>query len=80
MTDEFEAKVRACSAHDSQTPLLYRSVEAELRDHLGRTAAGGPAPRASLSTNIAVAALFGLVSASNASGDKWVNGLSSGAC
>lgn len=39
VTDVFEAKVRACSAHDSQTPMLDRSVEAELRDHLGRTAA-----------------------------------------
>ena len=38
VTDVFEAKVRACSAHDSQTPMLARSVEAELREHLGRTA------------------------------------------
>ena len=38
VTDVFEAKVRACSAHDSQTPMLDRSVEAELREHLGRTA------------------------------------------
>ncbi len=38
VTDAFAAKVRACSAHDSQTPMLDRSVEAELRDHLGRTA------------------------------------------
>ena len=38
VTDVFEAKVRACSAHDSQTPMLDRSVEAELRDDLGRTA------------------------------------------
>ena len=38
VTDAFEAKVRACSAHDSQTPMLDRSVEAELREHLGRTA------------------------------------------
>jgi LmbE family N-acetylglucosaminyl deacetylase len=39
VTDVFDAKVRACSAHDSQTPMLDRGVEAELRDHLGRTAA-----------------------------------------
>ena len=38
VTDVFEAKVRACSAHDSQTPMLDRGVEAELREHLGRTA------------------------------------------
>ena len=38
VTDVFPAKVRACSAHDSQTPMLDRSVEAELREHLGRTA------------------------------------------
>jgi LmbE family N-acetylglucosaminyl deacetylase len=39
VTDVFAAKVRACSAHDSQTPMLDRSVEEELREHLGRTAA-----------------------------------------
>jgi LmbE family N-acetylglucosaminyl deacetylase len=38
VTDVFEAKVRACSAHSSQTPMLDRSVEDELREHLGRTA------------------------------------------
>ena len=38
VTDVFEAKVRACSAHDSQTPMLDRTVEVELREHLGRTA------------------------------------------
>ena len=38
VTDVFAAKVRACSAHGSQTPMLDRSVEAELREHLGRTA------------------------------------------
>lgn len=38
VTDVFAAKVRACSAHDSQTPMLDRSVEAELREDLGRTA------------------------------------------
>jgi LmbE family N-acetylglucosaminyl deacetylase len=38
VTDVFEAKVRACSAHDSQTPMLDRSVEAELRDMLGTAA------------------------------------------
>jgi LmbE family N-acetylglucosaminyl deacetylase len=38
VTDVFEAKVRACSAHDSQTPMLDRSMEAELREDLGRTA------------------------------------------
>ena len=37
--DVFEAKVRACSAHDSQTPMLDRSVEQELREDLSRTAA-----------------------------------------
>ena len=47
VTDVFDAKVRACSAHGSQTPMLDRSVEAELRDHLGRTASehGLPAGR-----------------------------------
>ena len=38
VTDVFEAKVKACSAHDSQTPMLDRSVEEELREDLGRTA------------------------------------------
>ena len=38
VTDVFAVKVAACSAHGSQTPMLDRSVEAELRDHLGRTA------------------------------------------
>ncbi len=38
VTDVFEAKVVACSAHDSQTPMLDRSVEEELREDLGRTA------------------------------------------
>ncbi|CAN5308447.1 PIG-L family deacetylase [soil metagenome] len=38
VTDVFDAKVRACSAHDSQTPMLDRSVADELREHLGRTA------------------------------------------
>ena len=38
VTEVFDAKVKACSAHDSQTPMLDRSVEAELREHLGRTA------------------------------------------
>ena len=39
VTDVLEAKVRACSAHDSQTPMLDRTVEEELREDLGRTAA-----------------------------------------
>lgn len=39
VTDAFAAKVRACSAHDSQSPMLDGSVEQELRQHLGRTAA-----------------------------------------
>lgn len=39
VTDVLDAKVRACSAHDSQTPMLDRGVEEELRDFLGRTAA-----------------------------------------
>lgn len=38
VTDVFDAKVRACSAHDSQTPMLDRGVEAELREFLGRVA------------------------------------------
>ena len=38
VTDVFDAKVRACNAHDSQTPMLDRSVADELREHLGRTA------------------------------------------
>ena len=38
VTDVFAAKVAACSAHGSQTPMLDRSVEAELREHLARTA------------------------------------------
>ena len=38
VTEAFPAKVLACSAHDSQTPMLDRSVEVELREHLGRTA------------------------------------------
>ena len=38
VTDVFPAKVKACSAHDSQTPMLDRSVEEELREHLSRTA------------------------------------------
>ena len=38
VTDCFEAKVRACSAHDSQTPMLDRGVEDELREDLGRVA------------------------------------------
>ncbi len=47
VTDAFDAKVRACSAHDSQTPMLDRSVEEELREHMARTAAehGLPAGR-----------------------------------
>ncbi len=39
VTDVLEAKVRACSAHGSQTPMLDRSVEDELGEHLRRTAA-----------------------------------------
>jgi LmbE family N-acetylglucosaminyl deacetylase len=38
VSEVFEAKVRACSAHSSQTAMLDRSVEEELREHLGRTA------------------------------------------
>ena len=38
VTDTFDAKVRACSAHDSQTPMLDRGVEEQLREDLGRTA------------------------------------------
>ena len=38
VTGVFEAKVRACSAHGSQTPMLDRSVEEELREFLSRTA------------------------------------------
>ena len=35
VTDVLEAKVRACSAHVSQTPMLDQGVEAELRQYLG---------------------------------------------
>lgn len=38
VTDAFAAKVRACSAHDSQTPMLDRGVEEELRDTMGQLA------------------------------------------
>ena len=38
VTDAFPAKVAACSAHDSQTPMLNGSVEEQLREDLGRTA------------------------------------------
>ena len=38
VTDAFAAKVRACSAHDSQTPMLDTSVEEQLRGDLARTA------------------------------------------
>jgi LmbE family N-acetylglucosaminyl deacetylase len=38
VTDVLEAKVRACSAHDSQTPMLDSGVDATLRDMLGQTA------------------------------------------
>ena len=34
----FDAKVAACAAHGSQTPMLQRSVRDELVEHLGRTA------------------------------------------
>ncbi len=39
VTDVFTAKVKACSAHDSQAPMLDRGVEEQLREDLGRTAA-----------------------------------------
>lgn len=39
VTDVFDEKVRACSAHDSQTPMLDRSVKEELREHMAGTAA-----------------------------------------
>ena len=47
VTDVFDAKVKACSAHDSQTPMLDGGVEEQLRADLGRTAAehGLPAGR-----------------------------------
>jgi len=38
VTDVFDAKVTACGAHDSQTPMLDGSVEEQLRADLGRTA------------------------------------------
>jgi LmbE family N-acetylglucosaminyl deacetylase len=38
VTEVFEAKVKACQAHVSQTPMLDGSVEQVLRDHLARTA------------------------------------------
>ncbi|MBC7375019.1 MAG: PIG-L family deacetylase [Frankiales bacterium] len=47
VTDVFALKVKACSAHDSQTPMLDGGVEEQLREDLGRTAAehGLPAGR-----------------------------------
>ena len=39
VTDVFAAKVRACSAHDSQAAMLDGSVEEQLRKDLSRTAA-----------------------------------------
>ena len=44
VTDVFEAKVRACSAHDSQTPMLDRSVADELREGMARVAAEAGLP------------------------------------
>lgn len=38
VTEVFDDKVRACSAHSSQSPMLDRGVEDELRDWLGRRA------------------------------------------
>ena len=38
VTDVFDAKVAACRAHDSQTPMLTSSVEEELRSSLSGTA------------------------------------------
>ncbi len=38
VTDLLEAKVRACAAHASQTPMLQQSVRDELCEHLGRIA------------------------------------------
>ncbi len=38
VTEFFDAKVQACPAHGSQTPMLQRSVADELRDHMSRTA------------------------------------------
>jgi LmbE family N-acetylglucosaminyl deacetylase len=38
VTDVLAAKVRACSAHDSQTPMLAGSVEQELREEGERVA------------------------------------------
>lgn len=38
VTDVFDVKVKACSAHDSQTPMLDSSVEQQLHEDLGRTA------------------------------------------
>ncbi len=38
VTDVFDAKVAACEAHQSQAPMLNRSVRDELVDGLGRTA------------------------------------------
>lgn len=54
VTDVLEAKVRACRAHDSQTPMLDRSVEAELREHLGRTAAEHGLPEGRLAESYRV--------------------------
>ena len=54
VTDVFEAKVKACSAHDSQTPMLDRGVEAELRDGLSRTAAEHGLPEGRLAETFRV--------------------------
>ncbi len=38
VTDVLDRMVAACSAHVSQTPMLDRTVEEELRTYLGETA------------------------------------------
>jgi hypothetical protein len=45
VTDVLEDRVRACSAHSSQTPMLDRGVEEELWDWLGARARGLPEGR-----------------------------------
>jgi len=54
VTDVFAAKVRACSAHDSQTPMLDTSVEEQLRGDLARTAQEHGLPQGRLAESFRV--------------------------
>ena len=54
VTDVFAAKVRACSAHDSQTPMLDTSVEEQLRGDLARTAQEHGLPKGRLAESYRV--------------------------